>query len=126
MQTKNKILLIIAIMAFLIFAVATILIYTSDEYVRARDQLVYLNSDWGRLSVETEEHLNNISGRNDDSANREWKQKVENTEELISSKQTLCLICGGLSILSLGGVVVISIQSKKQKKNDNTTNTITS
>ena len=116
MQTKNKTLIIIALITFVIFTVAAILIYTSPEYVRARDRLSYLHSDPGQFSVKTEEDINQMYGLNINSAYREWKRDVENTENLISSKQTPCLICGGLAILSLGGAIAIYVQNKKQQK----------
>lgn len=107
---------IIAAAIFIVFLATTILTYMSTDYVLARDRLKYLNSDLGRFSVEVEEHMNEWYGYDNHSSYREWHTEVERTEKIIQQKQTLCMILGGFSILSLGCTAVMFIQDKKQQK----------
>ena len=113
---KKYLRTIVTFIIFVIFAAAIILTYTSADYVRAREQLTYLNSDMGKFSMEVEEHMNEWYGYNNDSSYREWHAKVERTEEIVKNKQTLCLILGGFSLLSLGGTAIMFVQDRSKAR----------
>lgn len=111
---KKYLRTIIASIIFLIFVTATILTYTSNEYIKARDKLEYLHSDMGQFSVQVEENSNKLTGKNNDSAYRAWAREVESAEDIVNNKKTLCFILGGFSILSLGGAAVMFVQDRKK------------
>lgn len=109
---------IAALVFFVILVFAFVFIYTSDEYVRARDKLEYLHSDMGKLSVDIEKSINEINGTNNDSAYRDWQDEVAQNERIVDSNQTQCFIFGGLALVSLGCAIVMFIQDRQKVTRD--------
>ena len=111
---KKYLRTMVAVVVLLVFAAATVVAYMSPEYVRARDQLEYLNSSNGRFAVKVEENINKLYDRTDTAESTEWNNKVKRAEKAVQEGQTLCYILGGATLLSLGGAVVMFVQDRKK------------
>lgn len=100
---KTKQWIIFCSILFVVFTLVTVILLTSEDFIRARDSYTYLNSSYRQQFNFT------------DADYIQWQTEVESTESQLTSYYIGIGICGVLALASLASDIMLIVSKNKHK-----------